>query len=103
MNVAEFTEGRLDCCYIPRASVGKYKDTGKTISEIAKAVQVRLSPEERERLNQRYYDGWWWMRKLPVYEPLWGDLRFEAAMQKVQDEMAIQRANLAQRETATNF
>jgi len=53
-----------------------------------------------ERLNDRHYDGWWWMRKLPVYEPLWGDPRFEAAMQKVEDEMAIQRANLAQTETA---
>ena len=55
------------------------------------------------RMNDRHYDGWWWMRKVPVYEPLWGDPRFEAAMQKVEDEMAIQRANLAQRETAANF
>jgi len=56
-----------------------------------------------ERLNDRHYDGWWWLRKMPVYEPLWGDPRFEAAMQRVEDEMAIQRANLAQNETAANF
>jgi TolB-like protein/Tfp pilus assembly protein PilF len=56
-----------------------------------------------ERLNDRHYDGWWWMRTLPVYEPLWGDPRFEAAMQKVKDDMAIQRTNLAQTETAANF
>jgi len=56
-----------------------------------------------ERLDDRHYDGWFWLRKLPVYEPLWGDPRFEAAMQKVQDEMAVQRANLAQSETAATF
>jgi TolB-like protein len=55
------------------------------------------------RMNDGHYDGWWWMRRLPVYEPLWGDPRFEAAMQRVEDEMAIQRANLARTETAANF
>ena len=56
-----------------------------------------------ERLNDRHYDGWWWLRKLPVYEPLWGDPSFEAAMRKVEDEMAIQRTRLAPGETAANF
>jgi hypothetical protein len=43
---------------------------------------------------------WWFMRKQPLYEPLWGDPRFEAVLQKIQDDLVIQRANLARTETA---
>jgi len=55
------------------------------------------------RMNHEHFDGWWWPRKLALYEPLWGDPQFEAAMQKVEDAMAVQRANLARMDTAANF
>lgn len=48
----------------------------------------------------KHYGGWWFMRKQPQFEPLWGTPRFEAAMQKIEDDIAIQRANLARSEAA---
>jgi hypothetical protein len=43
------------------------------------------------------------MRQMPLYEPLWGNPRFEAAMQKIQDDIAMQRANLEKMQTAAYF
>jgi len=75
----------IDSCYL---AVG---ETEKALL----AIETRVSHE--------HFSGWLWARKLSIYEPLWGDPRFEAAMQTVQDEMAVQRANLARMETAANF
>jgi TolB-like protein/Tfp pilus assembly protein PilF len=55
------------------------------------------------RVDHGHRGQWWFWRKMPLYEPLWGEPRFEAAMQKIQDDIAIQRANLAQSETAASF
>jgi TolB-like protein len=46
------------------------------------------------RVEHGHYGQWWIYRKSKVFEPLWGDPRFEAALQKIQDEIAVQRANL---------
>jgi TolB-like protein/Flp pilus assembly protein TadD len=55
------------------------------------------------QIEHRHYRTWWFMRKSPLHEPLWGDPRFEAAMQKIQDDLAVQRANLAKMQTAAYF
>ena len=75
----------IDACYL---AVG---ETEKAM----RSIDTRISHE--------HFGGWLWARKLSIYEPLWGDPRFEAAMQTVEDAMAVQRANLAQMETAANF
>jgi len=55
------------------------------------------------RVSHGHWAQWWFMRKMPLYEPLWGEPRFEAAMQKIEDGLVVQRANLAETETAANF
>jgi TolB-like protein len=55
------------------------------------------------RVSHGHWGKWWFMRKMPLYEPLWGEPRFEAAMQKIEDDLVVQRANLARLETAANF
>lgn len=35
-----------------------------------------------------------------MYEPLWGEPRFEAALRKVEDALAVQRAGLAAADAA---
>ena len=49
-------------------------------------------------LAHGHYDAWREPRLLEYFQPLHGDSRFEALMQRVEDEMARQRANLAQLE-----
>ena len=39
--------------------------------------------------------GWYFWRKHPEMEPLWGAPRFEEAMQRVAEELARQRENLS--------
>jgi TolB-like protein len=55
------------------------------------------------QVEHGHWGQWWFWRKMPLFEPLWGEPRFEAAMQTIQDGLVIQRANLARTETAANF
>ena len=55
------------------------------------------------RIDHGHWAFSWTLRKMPLYEPLWGEPRFEAAMQKIQDGIAIQRTNLADMQTAAHF
>jgi len=71
-NVSEFTEWRLHCRYTSRMSC---------LEGLKHHMQL-IDADTDQHLH--------------------GDRRFEAAMQKVQDEMAVQRANPAQTETAAN-
>jgi tetratricopeptide (TPR) repeat protein len=68
------------------------------IGDYEKAISVFET-----RVDHKHYSGWWFMRMHPQFEPLWGTPRFEAAMQKIEDDLAIQRANLARMDTAANF
>ncbi len=72
----------IDACYMA---------LGETDKALA-AIETRVS--------HGHWAQWWFWRKMPVYEPLWGDPRFEAAMQRIQDEIAIQRASLERTDTA---
>jgi TolB-like protein/Tfp pilus assembly protein PilF len=42
--------------------------------------------------------GWWVNTRMPWFEPLRGEPRFEAALQSIRDRMAVQRENLARME-----
>jgi TolB-like protein/lipopolysaccharide biosynthesis regulator YciM len=55
------------------------------------------------RVSHGHWHQWWFMRRMPLYEPLRGEPRFEAAMQKIEDDLVVQRANLAETETTANF
>ncbi|NNE05027.1 MAG: hypothetical protein HKN15_04795 [Xanthomonadales bacterium] len=46
-------------------------------------------------VDHGHYSGWWIFTNLPWFEPLRGEPRFEAALQRVRDEMTAQRENLA--------
>ncbi|NNL96478.1 MAG: hypothetical protein HKO64_12725, partial [Xanthomonadales bacterium] len=46
-------------------------------------------------VDHGHYSGWWIFTSLPWFEPLRGEPRFEAALQRVRDEMTAQRENLA--------
>ena len=42
-----------------------------------------------------HISGWWLQTRLPWYDPLRGEPRFEAALQQIRDRVAMQRENLA--------
>jgi len=46
------------------------------------------------RVDHNHWGQWWFWRRAPMFEPLWGEPRFEAALQRIQDDLAVQRANL---------
>ena len=70
----------VDACYVARGQVDKALD----------ALEISIS--------HRHYQGWFFLRKHPQFEPLWGHPRFEAAMQQIEDDLVIQRENLARME-----
>jgi tetratricopeptide (TPR) repeat protein len=45
-----------------------------------------------------HYGGWWLWTTVPLWEPLRGEPRFEAALQSIRDRVAIQRENLRRME-----
>jgi hypothetical protein len=52
------------------------------------------------RFAHGHYGGWWLLRHMPQMEPLWGDPRFEATLQRVEAEMAVQREEVIRMEAA---
>jgi TolB-like protein/Tfp pilus assembly protein PilF len=48
-----------------------------------------------KRVEHGHGFGWFFMRKEPQYEPLWGTARFEAVWQKIQDDLVGQRERAA--------
>jgi tetratricopeptide (TPR) repeat protein len=52
------------------------------------------------QVEHGHYSGWWIFTKLPWFEPLRGEPRFEAALQTIRDRMAVQRENLARLDAA---
>lgn len=42
-----------------------------------------------------HISGWWLQTRMPWFEPLRGEPRFEAALQQIRDRVALQRENLA--------
>ncbi|MGD8680200.1 MAG: tetratricopeptide repeat protein, partial [Lysobacterales bacterium] len=65
----------LDVCYVALGQNGKALDAVET------------------RVDHGHWRGWWFWRA-PFMDPLRGDPRFEAAIQKVRDGIAGQRARL---------
>jgi TolB-like protein len=66
----------VDHCYIANGQVDKALD----------AFELQVS--------HSHYSRWFFLRLHPQYEPLWGNPRFEAAMQQIEQDLAAQRANL---------
>jgi TolB-like protein len=64
-------------CYVIRG------DNEKALTAIETAVE------------HGHLKGWYFWRKHPQMEPLWGTPRFEAAMQQIAEELARQRENLS--------
>ena len=64
-------------CYVVRG------DNEKALAAIETAVE------------HGHFQGWYFWRKHPEMQPLWGTPRFEAAMQRVAEELARQRENLS--------
>jgi len=52
------------------------------------------------RLSHGHLSQWWWLRRWPGYEPLWGDPAFEAMVDRVEQDIAAQRAELMRAESA---
>jgi tetratricopeptide (TPR) repeat protein len=70
----------VDACYAARGRLDEALD----------AIETWVS--------HHHYQQWFFVRKHPQWEPLWGHPRFEAAMQQIINDMAEQRANLARLE-----
>jgi len=49
-------------------------------------------------VDHRHYAGWWFMRKHPQWEPLWGEPRFETLMARIEEDISVQRENLSRME-----
>ncbi|MFT5139037.1 MAG: TolB-like protein/Tfp pilus assembly protein PilF [Lysobacterales bacterium] len=68
----------VDSCYIARGRLDEALDAFET------------------QISHRHYTRQFFLRLHPQYEPFWGNPRFEAAMQQMEDDLAKQRENLAQ-------
>jgi hypothetical protein len=52
------------------------------------------------RFAHGHYGGWPLLRRWPLFEPLWGDPRFEAALQQAEQATARQREEVIRAEAA---
>ncbi len=66
----------VESCFIARDQVDKALDYLET------------------KYSHKHYSGWYFLRMHPEFEPLWGHPRFEAAMQQIEADIAIQRERL---------
>ena len=46
------------------------------------------------RFEHHHYQFWWWLRLSPLYRPLRGEPRFEAALERVEADIKVQREAL---------
>ena len=75
----------VDQCYIVRGDLEKALDSFETL------------------VAHKHYSRSFFLRLHPQYEPYWGNPRFEAAMQQIEDDLVIQRANLATLKAEANL
>jgi len=54
----------------------------------------------KTRLDHGHYEGWWLYARSPQYESLRSEPRFQAALQRVEEDIAAQRAGLIRDDTA---
>jgi tetratricopeptide (TPR) repeat protein len=71
----------VESVYVPPARVAIYTIQG----------DVELAIERlRELVDAGWRDRWWRLEREPIYEPLWGEPEFQAIMDEVRADMAIQ-------------
>lgn len=63
---------------------------------LALGQQEKAIEAIEKRVDHGHGFSWFFMRKAPQYEPLWGTPRFEAVMQKIEAELAGQRERAAE-------
>jgi tetratricopeptide (TPR) repeat protein len=80
--------------YIEHADRFGYPDCYAIAGDLDKAVVAYET-----QVTHGHYGLWWVNTRFPWYEPLRGTPRFEAVLQKIHDNNAVQRENLAPMQT----
>ncbi len=71
----------VESVWVPPARVAIYTiqgDVDRAIGQLRKLVDAG------------WRAGWWHLEREPIYEPLWGEPEFQALMDEVRADMAIQ-------------
>jgi tetratricopeptide (TPR) repeat protein len=71
----------VESLYVPPARVAIYTiqgDVDRAIGQLRKLVDAG------------WRGGWWRLEREPIYEPLWGEPEFQAIMDEIRADMAIQ-------------
>jgi TolB-like protein len=83
-NLLEKTLQTLDTVesvYVPPARVAIYTIQGD--------VELAIG-QLRKLVDAGWRDGWWHLEREPIYAPLWGEPEFQAIMDEIRVDMAIQ-------------
>jgi hypothetical protein len=71
----------VESVYVPPARVAIYAIQG----DVDRAIG-----QLRKRVDAGWRGGWWRLEREPIYEPLWGEPEFQALMDEIRADMAIQ-------------
>jgi len=79
----------VESVYVPPARVAIYAIQGDV---------DRALGQLRKLVDAGWRDGWWRLEREPIYEPLWGEPEFQAIMDEIRADMAIQLARVREME-----
>ncbi len=81
----------VESVYVPPARVAIYAIQG----DVDRAIG-----QLRELVDAGWRAGWWRLEREPIYEPLWGEPEFQALMDEIRADMAIQLERVREMERA---